>query len=146
MPFRDSKLTRLLKDSLGGSCRSIMIAAVSPAAPAGPNTYSTLRFASQARHILLPVSTGRALPGLGAAAWGRRVRGGCTGGCLPWGSPSPEVPLRAGDADGASAACACSAVKAAQPRARRDFAHGSRSLSTDRVPCSHPGALEAGGG
>ncbi|XP_039556818.1 kinesin-like protein KIF18B, partial [Passer montanus] len=56
VPFRDSKLTLLLKDSLVGSFRSTVIAAVSPAAPAGPDTYSTLRFASRARHILLPSS------------------------------------------------------------------------------------------
>ena len=30
VPFRDSKLTRLLKDSLGGNCRTVMIANVSP--------------------------------------------------------------------------------------------------------------------
>uniref|UniRef100_A0A8C5NKR3 Kinesin-like protein n=1 Tax=Junco hyemalis TaxID=40217 RepID=A0A8C5NKR3_JUNHY len=60
VPFRDSKLTLLLKDSLVGSFRSTVIAAVSPAAPAGPDTYSTLRFASRARHITLPVSTGMA--------------------------------------------------------------------------------------
>jgi kinesin family protein 18/19 len=30
IPFRDSKLTRLLKDSLGGNCRTVMIANVSP--------------------------------------------------------------------------------------------------------------------
>ena len=31
VPFRDSKLTRLLKDSLGGNCRTTMIANISPA-------------------------------------------------------------------------------------------------------------------
>jgi len=30
VPYRDSKLTRLLKDSLGGNCRTVMIAHVSP--------------------------------------------------------------------------------------------------------------------
>ncbi|XP_058714258.1 kinesin-like protein KIF18B isoform X3 [Poecile atricapillus] len=75
VPFRDSKLTRLLKDSLGSSCRCTVIAAVSPAAPAGPDTCNTLRFASRARHILLPVSTGTALPGLRqeGARWGALV-------------------------------------------------------------------------
>lgn len=31
VPFRDSKLTRMLKDSLGGNCKTVMIATVSPA-------------------------------------------------------------------------------------------------------------------
>ena len=30
VPFRDSKLTRMLKDSLGGNCKTVMIATVSP--------------------------------------------------------------------------------------------------------------------
>jgi kinesin family protein 18/19 len=31
VPFRDSKLTRMLKDSLGGNCKTVMIATISPA-------------------------------------------------------------------------------------------------------------------
>lgn len=31
VPYRDSKLTRMLKDSLGGNCRTVMIVTVSPA-------------------------------------------------------------------------------------------------------------------
>ena len=30
VPFRDSKLTRMLKDSLGGNCKTVMIATISP--------------------------------------------------------------------------------------------------------------------
>lgn len=51
IPYRDSKLTRLLKDSLGGNCRSVMIAAVSPASTSFEDTYNTLRYANRAKTI-----------------------------------------------------------------------------------------------
>ena len=49
--FRDSKLTRLLKDSLGGNCRTLMIAHVSPAKSSFEETVNTLKYASRARAI-----------------------------------------------------------------------------------------------
>ncbi|KAK4308249.1 hypothetical protein Pmani_020043 [Petrolisthes manimaculis] len=51
IPYRDSKLTRLLKDSLGGNCRSVMIAAVSPASTTFEDTFNTLRYANRAKTI-----------------------------------------------------------------------------------------------
>ncbi|XP_052270008.1 uncharacterized protein LOC127871276 isoform X2 [Dreissena polymorpha] len=51
VPYRDSKLTRLLKDSLGGNCQTVMIAAVSPSAMSFEDTYNTLRYADRAKHI-----------------------------------------------------------------------------------------------
>lgn len=50
-PFRDSKLTRLLQDSLGGNSRTIMIACCSPADFNVEETVNTLRYATQARNI-----------------------------------------------------------------------------------------------
>lgn len=50
-PYRDSKLTRLLQDSLGGNSRTIMIACVSPAEFNVEETINTLRYATQARNI-----------------------------------------------------------------------------------------------
>ena len=50
-PYRDSKLTRLLQDSLGGNSRTIMIACVSPADYNVEETTNTLRYATQARNI-----------------------------------------------------------------------------------------------
>mmetsp|Transcript_28014 Transcript_28014/g.58683 ORF Transcript_28014/g.58683 Transcript_28014/m.58683 type:complete len:1015 (+) Transcript_28014:281-3325(+) len=50
-PYRDSKLTRLLQDSLGGNSRTIMIACVSPADFNVEETVNTLRYATQARNI-----------------------------------------------------------------------------------------------
>ncbi|NXE28066.1 KI18B protein, partial [Ardeotis kori] len=51
VPYRDSKLTRLLKDSIGGNCRTVMIAAVSPSPLAYEDTYSTLKYANRAKEI-----------------------------------------------------------------------------------------------
>ena len=50
-PFRDSKLSRLLQDSLGGNSRTIMIACCSPADFNLEETVNTLRYATQARNI-----------------------------------------------------------------------------------------------
>ncbi|KAM4723153.1 kinesin-like protein KIF18A [Rhinophrynus dorsalis] len=51
IPYRNSKLTRLLKDSLGGNCRTIMIAAVSPSSSSYDDTYNTLKYANRAKDI-----------------------------------------------------------------------------------------------
>lgn len=51
IPYRDSKLTRLLQDSLGGNTKTLMIASVSPALDNYDETISTLRYAARARNI-----------------------------------------------------------------------------------------------
>uniref|UniRef100_A0A1I8H0F2 Kinesin-like protein n=1 Tax=Macrostomum lignano TaxID=282301 RepID=A0A1I8H0F2_9PLAT len=51
VPYRDSKLTRLLQDSLGGNSRTLMIACVSPADTNFEETLNTLRYADRARQI-----------------------------------------------------------------------------------------------
>ncbi|XP_002808485.4 chromosome-associated kinesin KIF4B [Macaca mulatta] len=51
VPYRDSKLTRLLQDSLGGNSHTLMIACVSPADSNLEETLSTLRYADRARKI-----------------------------------------------------------------------------------------------
>ncbi|XP_037665906.1 kinesin-like protein KIF19 isoform X2 [Choloepus didactylus] len=49
--FRDSKLTRLLKDSLGGNSRTVMIAHISPASSAFEESRHTLTYAGRAKNI-----------------------------------------------------------------------------------------------
>ncbi|XP_056392265.1 kinesin-like protein KIF19 isoform X2 [Hyla sarda] len=49
--YRDSKLTRLLKDALGGNSRTVMIVHISPAAAAFEETRTTLIYASRAKSI-----------------------------------------------------------------------------------------------
>jgi kinesin family protein 3/17 len=51
IPYRDSKLTMLLKDSLGGNARTMMIAALGPASYNFMETMSTLRYAERAKKI-----------------------------------------------------------------------------------------------
>lgn len=49
--YRDSKLTRLLKDSLGGNCQTVMIANIASSSFSYEDTYNTLRYANRAKKI-----------------------------------------------------------------------------------------------
>lgn len=51
VPYRDSKLTRLLQDALGGRCKTVLIATISPSLAAAEETISTLSYAEQAAGI-----------------------------------------------------------------------------------------------
>jgi DNA repair exonuclease SbcCD ATPase subunit len=51
IPYRDSKLTRLLQDSLGGNAHTLMIACVSPVEWNVGETVNTLKYANRARNI-----------------------------------------------------------------------------------------------
>merc|ERR1719359_2206327 len=56
VPYRDSKMTRLLKDSLGGNCRTVMIANVSPCHLNFEDTHNTLKYANRAKNIKTKVA------------------------------------------------------------------------------------------
>ena len=51
IPYRDSKLTRLLENSLGGNCKTTMIAMISPAQCSFNESLSTLNFAKRAKTL-----------------------------------------------------------------------------------------------
>ncbi|XP_023036472.1 osmotic avoidance abnormal protein 3 isoform X1 [Drosophila willistoni] len=51
VPYRDSKLTRLLQDSLGGNTKTLMISCISPADTNYDETLSSLRYANRAKNI-----------------------------------------------------------------------------------------------
>uniref|UniRef100_A0A3P9IB39 Kinesin motor domain-containing protein n=1 Tax=Oryzias latipes TaxID=8090 RepID=A0A3P9IB39_ORYLA len=51
VPYRDSKLTRLLQDSLGGNSQTVMIACISPSDQDFMETLNTLKYANRARNI-----------------------------------------------------------------------------------------------
>ncbi|XP_039597727.1 stAR-related lipid transfer protein 9 isoform X1 [Polypterus senegalus] len=52
VPYRDSILTWLLKDSLGGNSKTVMVATISPSSSSYSETISTLRYAAHARNII----------------------------------------------------------------------------------------------
>ncbi|KAF2144044.1 uncharacterized protein K452DRAFT_223282 [Aplosporella prunicola CBS 121167] len=56
VPYRNSKLTRLLKFSLGGNCRTVMIVCVSPSSAHYDETQNTLRYANRAKNIQTKVT------------------------------------------------------------------------------------------
>lgn len=51
IPYRDSKLTRLLQDSLGGNARTVMVANIGPASYNYDESITTLRYANRAKNI-----------------------------------------------------------------------------------------------
>src|SRR3954451_19840035 len=51
VPYRDSKLTRLLQDTLGGNSQTLMLACVSPSDSNFMETLNTLKYANRARNI-----------------------------------------------------------------------------------------------
>ena len=51
VPYRESKLTRLLQDSLGGNSHTLMIACVGPADTNLDESLNTLRYSNRARNI-----------------------------------------------------------------------------------------------
>ena len=51
VPYRDSKLTRILEDSLGGNCKTAFVAVISPAVESFSESLSTLKFANRAKRV-----------------------------------------------------------------------------------------------
>ncbi|XP_007479404.2 kinesin-like protein KIF7 isoform X1 [Monodelphis domestica] len=51
IPYRDSKITRILKDSLGGNAKTVMIACISPSSSDFDETLNTLNYANRAQNI-----------------------------------------------------------------------------------------------
>ena len=51
VPYRDSKLTRIMKDSLGGNTKSVMIACISGSFLCYEETYNTLKYACRVKNI-----------------------------------------------------------------------------------------------
>jgi kinesin family protein 11 len=68
VPYRDSKLTRLLRDSLGGRTKTCVIATIAPTVQCQEETLSTLDYAHRAKNIRnRPEARPRPPPGGGYA-------------------------------------------------------------------------------
>lgn len=52
IPYRDSKITRLLKDSLGGNSKTLMICCISPAASDFDETLNALKYANRVGYFI----------------------------------------------------------------------------------------------
>ncbi|KAF9606966.1 hypothetical protein IFM89_030264 [Coptis chinensis] len=66
IPYRDSKLTRLLRDSLGGKTKTCIIATISPAVHCLEETLSTLDYACRAKNIKTSGENAKVMVGLNA--------------------------------------------------------------------------------
>lgn len=66
IPYRNSKLTRLLQDSLGGNSRTLMIACASPSSDNFPESLNTLKYADRAKNIQNRVQINEETGGNGA--------------------------------------------------------------------------------
>lgn len=75
VPYRDSKLTRILKDSLGGNCHTVMIANVSPSSMTFEDTYNTLKYATRAKKIKANVKKNIVAVGKSSAEYIKVIEG-----------------------------------------------------------------------
>lgn len=69
IPYRDSKLTRLLQDSLGGNAHTLMIACISMLEANVNETLNTLHYAQRARHIRNTVERNQTEAGWGSVEY-----------------------------------------------------------------------------
>uniref|UniRef100_A0A452GQK4 Kinesin-like protein n=1 Tax=Gopherus agassizii TaxID=38772 RepID=A0A452GQK4_9SAUR len=90
VPYRDSKLTRLLQDSLGGSAHSVIIANVAPEQHFYFDTLRTLNFAAKSKQVVNRPFTQEMLQAPGKAGPGEVVWGGVAGLMVSSSSPPPS--------------------------------------------------------
>ncbi|KAJ6490639.1 hypothetical protein C8R47DRAFT_454318 [Mycena vitilis] len=99
VPYRDSKLTRLLQDSLGGNAHTLMIACVSAAEWNVGETVNTLKYANRARNIKNSAVVNAREEGWEDVEWLQgtvkrlraEVKGLKEGGAIPAGAPEREA-------------------------------------------------------
>ncbi|KAK9845317.1 hypothetical protein WJX81_003385 [Elliptochloris bilobata] len=100
VPYRNSKLTMLLQDSLGGEAKALMVACVSPAALHAAETLSTLAFASKVANVVLKTPQRKFEEGPASAA----SAGAAGAAHASARRPGIHVPARTGRGAGAATA------------------------------------------
>jgi hypothetical protein len=149
VPYRDSKLTRLLQDSLGGNAKTTMIACISCADDCLEESLNTLKYAQRARRIKnRPVVNRERLASVSALQQEIQVRGSWVGsqaGLLAsWcKEPAHGAELRCCRVRLMQMACLCSMMRA-HGQGLSGHAHNpSNELCV--VPCSVPACRRCSG-
>eukprot|EP00746_Dinoflagellata_sp_MGD_P071468 gnl/MRDRNA2_/MRDRNA2_29106_c0_seq1.p1 gnl/MRDRNA2_/MRDRNA2_29106_c0~~gnl/MRDRNA2_/MRDRNA2_29106_c0_seq1.p1 ORF type:complete len:1000 (+),score=320.89 gnl/MRDRNA2_/MRDRNA2_29106_c0_seq1:99-3098(+) len=75
VPFRDSKLTRILQSSIGGNCKTSMLVCASPAAESAQETIGSLEFASRAMKVVQEASVNEGLVEVNASQLAKDLAG-----------------------------------------------------------------------
>mmetsp|Transcript_30074 Transcript_30074/g.84731 ORF Transcript_30074/g.84731 Transcript_30074/m.84731 type:complete len:830 (-) Transcript_30074:245-2734(-) len=156
IPYRDSKLTRLLKDALGGSCKTVLIATISPALSAVEETISTLTYAEQAVGIRnRPVASSALRVGRGCGSGELRGEVGCAGpgsSSVEWAEMEMKMNYLAQEVEEAQAALAkkyeeeqelrqrAECAESELRRARADLQHLSEAFEKQQAHCAHMSA------
>ncbi|XP_063157402.1 kinesin-like protein KIF22 isoform X2 [Candoia aspera] len=89
VPYRDSKLTRLLQDSLGGSAHSLIIANIAPEKKYYFDTLTSLNFAAKSKQVVNKPFTQKALPATGRRRPGKSEETGTLSNQSGAGRPPP---------------------------------------------------------
>ena len=116
VPFRDSKLTFLLKEALGGAARCTLLACVSPAAQQTEETLSTLKFAQRAKMVKVKATANEEAVGSAAELAAEVVRLRAQLGALEGGGGSGGGGGGGGGARGESSSCTSRARTARRRR------------------------------
>lgn len=81
VPFRDSKLTRILQSSIGGNCKTSMLVCASPAAESAQETVGALEFASRAMKVVQDASVNEGVIEVNAVQLAKDLAGDDLEGC-----------------------------------------------------------------
>jgi kinesin family protein 18/19 len=148
IPYRNSRLTQLLKDSLGGGCRTAMIANVSPAGGAFGESSNTLHWADRAKEIRTAPVAERDAAEEAAAAREAAARAAAAGEAAAAAEAAAAVEAAAAAAAAASESAETIAALRAENdalRRRMDAAAAAAAAAVVPMQCEAPSHAGAAG-